>query len=104
MRAAMEADLGFAFRDGDVGRDVDQVAEDLASLRIGIAAHRLGEDAIEPTGDDEKDHVEINLESDGGRQRVHVKEAHCIGERVFDEHALSVSGNQAFWPIGGAGW
>ena len=96
MRAAMEADLDFAFSDCDVGRDVDQITEDLASLSIGIAAHGFGEDAIEPTGDDEKDHVEIDLESDSGRQRIHVKEAHGIGQRVFNEHALCVSGDQFF--------
>ena len=64
MRAAVEADLDLAFSDCDVGRDVDEIAEDLASLSVGIAAHGFGEDAIEPTGDDEKDHVEIDLESD----------------------------------------
>ena len=94
MRAAMEADLDFAFRDGDVGREVDQIAEDLAGLRLRIAAHGFGEDAIEPTGDYEKYHVEIDLESNSGRQRIDMKEAHGIGERVFDEHALGVSGDQ----------
>ena len=54
MRAAMEADLDFAFSDRDVGRDVDEITEDLASLSVGIAAHGFGEDAIEPTGDDER--------------------------------------------------
>jgi len=94
VRAAVEADLDFAFSDGDVGWDVDQIAEDLASLRIGIAAHVFGQDAIDPAGDDEKHHVEIDLESNSGRQRIDMKEAHGIGERVFDEHALSVSGDQ----------
>src|SRR5580693_5945792 len=96
MRAAMEADLDFAFSDCDVGRDVDQIAEYLASLSIGIAAHGFGEDAIEPTGDYEENHVEIDLESDSGRQRIHVKEAHGIGQCVFNEHALSISGDQFF--------
>ena len=90
MRAAMKADLDFAFRDCDVGRDVDQIAEDLASLRIGIAAHGFGEDAIEPTGDDEKDHVEIDLESNSGRQRIHVK------ERTASESAFSMSMRWAY--------
>jgi hypothetical protein len=28
------------------------------------------------------------------RQRIDMKEAHGIGQRVFDEHVLSVSGDQ----------
>ena len=96
MGTAVKADLDFAIRYGDVGRNVDQIAKDLTGLSIGIAAHCFGENTIDPTGENQKDHVEIDLESDGGRERIHVKEAHGIGERVFDEHALSVSGNQLF--------
>ena len=96
MRAAMEADLDFMFGDRDVGRDVHQIAEDLASLRIGITAHGFSENAIESAGDDKQDHVEIDLESDGRRQRIDVEEAHGIGERVFNEHALRISGDQLF--------
>ena len=39
---AVKADLDFAIRYGDVGGNVDQIAKDLAGLRIGIAAHGLG--------------------------------------------------------------
>jgi hypothetical protein len=91
---AVKADLDVAIRYGDVGGNVDQIAKDLAGLSIGIAAHGLGENAIDSTGEYQRDHVEIDLQADGGRERIHVKEAHGIGERVFDEHALSVSGNQ----------
>ena len=91
MGTAVKADLDFAIRYGDVGRNVDQIAKDLTGLGIEIAAHCLGENSIDPTGENQKDHVEIDLQSDGGRERIHVKEAHGIGERVFDEHALSVA-------------
>ncbi len=94
MGTAVKADLDFAIRYGDVGGNVDQIAKDLAGLRIGIAAHGLGENSIDSTGEHQKDHVEIDLQTDGGRERIHVKEAHGIGECVFDEHALRVSGNQ----------
>src|SRR5207237_5153951 len=66
------------------------------SLSIGITAHGFGEYTIETTGDDEKDHIEIDFEPDSGRQRIQVKEAHGIGQRVFNEHALSVSRDQLF--------
>ena len=92
------------FSDGDVGRDVHQIAEDLASLSIRITAHGLGEKAIESAGEDQEDHVEIDLESHRGRQRIDVEEAHGIGERVFDEHALSVSGDQFFGREAVLGW
>ena len=54
----------------------------MASLSVVIAAHGFGEDAIEPAGDYEKYHVEIDLESNSGRQRIDMKEAHGIYPRV----------------------
>src|SRR5271166_3737293 len=66
---AVKADLDFAIRDGDVGRNVDQIAKDLAGLSIAIAAHCFGENSIDPTGENQKDHVEVDLQSDGGRER-----------------------------------
>src|ERR1039458_7137996 len=67
---AVKADLDFAIRYGNVGRNVDQIAKDLTGLSIGIAAHCFGENTIDPTGENQKDHVEIDLESDGGRERI----------------------------------
>ena len=49
-----------------VGRHVDQVAEDLAGLGVGVAAHATGEEPIEAAGDHEERHVEVDLEADGG--------------------------------------
>ena len=37
--------------DGDVGGHVEQVAEDLASLGVGVASHSPGEETIETAGD-----------------------------------------------------
>ena len=92
MGTAVKADLDFAIRYGDVGGNVDQIPKDLAGLSIGITAHCFGENSIDPTGENQKDHVEIDLQADGGRERIQVKETHGVGERIFDEHALSVSG------------
>ena len=61
MGTAVKADLDFAIRYGDVGGNVDQIAKDLAGLSIGIAAHCFGESSIDPTGENQKDHVEIDL-------------------------------------------
>ena len=94
MGTALEADLDLVIGYGDIGGNVNQIAKDLACLRIGITAHGFGENSIESTGDDQKDHVEIDFKPDGRRERIHMKEAHGIGDRVFDEHALGVSGNQ----------
>ena len=80
---AVKANLDFAIRYGDVGGNVNQISKDLVGLSIEIAAHCLGENSIDPTGEHEKDHVEVDLESYGGRERIHVKEAHGIGERVL---------------------
>ena len=47
MRPAVKADLDFAIGDRDIGGHIDEVAEDLASLSIGIAAHPFGEYPVE---------------------------------------------------------
>ncbi len=43
----MEAHPDFAVRDGDVGRHVDEVAEDQARLGIVVAAHSAGHETVE---------------------------------------------------------
>ena len=63
MGAPVESDW-FIFSNGDVGRHVDEVAEDLACLGIVVAAHAARHQAIEPGGEDEKGHVEVDLETD----------------------------------------
>ena len=62
--APVEAHGDFPFRDGDVGRHIDEVAEDLASLSIAVSAHAVGHQAVEAGGDDEEGHVEVDLEAD----------------------------------------
>ena len=44
--AAVEANCDFMPGDGDVGRHIDQVPEDLTGLRIMVAAHAIGHQAI----------------------------------------------------------
>ena len=79
MCASVKADCDFALSDGDIGRHIDEVAEDLASLGIGIAAHAFGEYPLEAAGDLQKEHIEIDFESDAGRQSVNVKKPDSIG-------------------------
>ena len=64
MGSAVEADLDLVFHQCDIGWHVDQIAEDLPGLGIRIATHPLGEDTGETTGDDQQDHIEIDLEPD----------------------------------------
>ena len=65
MRPAVEADLDLAFSQCDVRRHVDQIAENLAGLGVGIAARSFGEETLETAGDDQQDHIEVDLEPDG---------------------------------------
>jgi len=64
MGAAMEPHRDFVLGDGDVGRHVDEIAEDLACLGTVIAAHAAGHEAIKPRCEDEQRHVEVDLEAD----------------------------------------
>lgn len=47
MGAAMEPYLDFVLGDGDVGRHVDEIAEDLARLGVVVAAHAVSHEAVE---------------------------------------------------------
>ena len=60
----MEALFDFMVSNGDVRWHVDQIAEDLASLGIVVAAHAASHDAIKAAGENQKGHVEIHLEAD----------------------------------------
>jgi hypothetical protein len=77
--------------DRDRGGNLDEVTENAAGMSVSVAAHLLGEKAVEAAGDHQERHVEVDLEADGWRERVHVEKAGRLGERVFDEHALGPS-------------
>jgi len=64
MGTAMESHRDFVLGDGDFGRHVDEIAENLARLGIVVAAHAAGHEAIEPRCENEQRHVEVDLESD----------------------------------------
>ena len=85
MGPAVEAHSDFAFGDSDIGRHIDEVAKDLASLSIVVAAHAFGHQAIEAAGKDEEGHIEVDLHADRGRQRVDVK------KRTASDSAFSIS-------------
>ena len=60
----MEPHPDLVLGDGDIGRHVNQVAEDLAGLSIIIAAHAARHQSIKPAGEDQQRHVEIDFEAD----------------------------------------
>ena len=62
--SSVEAHRNLGFGDGDVGRHVDEVAEDQARLGIVVAAHAAGHEPVETGGEDEERHVEVDLEAD----------------------------------------
>ena len=64
MGAAMEAYPDLAVGDGDVGRHVDEVAEDQAGLGVVVAAHAACHETVKTGGEDEERHVEVDLEAD----------------------------------------
>src|SRR5205085_6894053 len=78
----------------DVGGRIDEVTEDVACLRIGIAAHTTRQQPVQATGDDQQGHVEVHFHSHRRGQRVHVEEAHGVGQGVLDQHALGIAGEQ----------
>jgi hypothetical protein len=51
-------------------------------------------------GDNEECHIKVDFEADGGGECVDLEEAHDIGERILDEHALGVTGDEV---LGGGG-
>ena len=61
---AVEANVDLGLGDGDVGWGVDEVAEDVASLGVGVTAHAPGQQTVEAAGDDQERHVEVDFESD----------------------------------------
>ncbi len=64
MGTPVESHPDFVFGDGDIGRHVDEIAEDLARLSVIVAAHAAGHEAIEAGCEDEERHVEVDLEAD----------------------------------------
>ena len=71
----MEADEDFIIMDRDGGRHVDQIPEDLAGLSVVVAPHLVSQEPIETAGNNEKSHVEVDLEPDRGTEGIHVEEA-----------------------------
>jgi len=82
----MEAHHHLLFRNLNIRLDIDQVAEDDPGLGIRVASHAPGCQAIEAIGDDEKDHVEVHFEANGGGEGVRVEEADGVRKSVLDEH------------------
>src|SRR5574341_1140479 len=81
MGAAVEGDGDLSLTDGDAVRHVDEVAEDLPSVGIAVAAHAAGEEAVQAAGDHQERQVESDLEPDGGGQRVDAEEADGVPRR-----------------------
>ena len=99
----MEANKDLRVSYLDVGWGVNDISEDVPCLCITVSSHSTGQASIESAGDDEESHVKVHLHTDGRGEGIHVEEANRIGEGVFDQHALSVSGNQVFGALGVVG-
>ena len=68
-----------------VAGHVEEVGVELARLGVAVAAHGACEAAVERAGKDEKSHVEVDFEADGGGQGVRVEEADAGGRALVDE-------------------
>ena len=82
---------------GDVygGGNVEEVSEDFFRLSsIVLATDLVRHESIERTGNESDLQVEIDFESDHGREGVDVKELDGFGDAVFNEHALGIAGDQ----------
>ena len=77
--AAVEVHVHLALGDAHVGGGIDEVAEDVARLRLSVAAHAPREQAVESARDHQERHIEIHFEADRRGQRIHVEEAHRVG-------------------------
>jgi len=66
IRSAMKFDVDFGFRNGDGSWHIQEIAEDLPGLGVGVAAHTLSEQAIEAGRDDQERHIEIDFHAHGG--------------------------------------
>src|SRR5207244_5374967 len=56
----VEAHPDLTFGDGDIGRHIDEIAEDLARLSIIVSAHAAGHATIQDLGDAEERHIEVD--------------------------------------------
>lgn len=61
--APVELDDDFGRRHFDGRGHGDEVPEDLARLRACVAPHRAGQEPVEPAGDNEQRHIEVDLEA-----------------------------------------
>lgn len=87
----MEANLNLLLGDVYVGGHIDQIAEDMTSLSIGVSAHALSQEAIEPAGNHKQSHIKVDLQANGRRKRIHRKEPHRIRKCVFNQHSLCIT-------------
>ena len=54
MRSALIAHSHLPPGNGDIRRQIHEVAEDLAGLGIGLAPHPPGQQPVQPAGEDEE--------------------------------------------------
>ena len=78
----------------DLCRHVHQVLEDAAGMRLRIPAHPPSQEPVKPAGDHQQGHIKINLEANGGTERVQMEKAHRVAQAVLNEHAVGITGEQ----------
>ena len=65
MSSTVEADNDMSVSDFNIGWGVKEVPEEVPCLGVTISSHSLGQAPVEPAGDDEEDHVKVNLQAHG---------------------------------------
>lgn len=95
MGALLEMDVDAGLVDGDRGRGIDEVAENMAGMSAEISVLNLeGKESVETAGHQSEQEITIDLHGDGGGESIHVEEIDAVGNAIFDDHALGVALNQ----------
>jgi len=84
---AVEAYFPFAF---------DEVAVELGCIAAFKSPKLPGQHAVEGIGDHGHDDIKMDLDQDGGRERIEVEELYRLGDDVFDSPSARVVSHQRF--------
>ena len=95
MSPFVQADNHLALGDRDQAGAAEKVAKNMAGLGALIAVTDLGsQQAVQGAGHERELQIAGHLHGHGRGKRVHVKKIHSVLDAVFDDHALSVAGDE----------
>jgi len=93
--ALLELNVHLGVADGDLGRGVDEVAEQVGGLGVFVAiADARTEEPIKAGSHQRELQVAVDLHRHGRGQRIHMEELDAVGDAVLDDHALGVAGDE----------